>query len=60
METAAEVLAVIRTTSGAGERFEAQLKELHPYDVPEIVGYARWVEESVAYIQRGPQTSNSG
>lgn len=56
VETSAEVLAVFKTTSGAWERFESRLKELHPYDVPEIVAlrpeevnsaYARWVGESV-------------
>ena len=56
VETAAEVLAVFKTTAGAWPRFEARLRELHPYDVPEIValkpdqvseGYARWVGESV-------------
>jgi len=56
VETAAEVLAVFKTTAGAWGRFESRLQELHPYDVPEIValkpeqvseGYARWVGESV-------------
>lgn len=57
VETSAEVLAVFKTTRGAWERFEARLRELHPYDVPEIVAlkpeqasesYARWVGECVA------------
>ena len=56
VETAAEVLAVFKTTAGVWPRFESRLRELHPYDVPEIValkpekvaeGYARWVQESV-------------
>ena len=56
VETATEVLAVFKTTSGAWPRFESRLKELHPYEVPEIVavkpeqvseGYARWVTQSV-------------
>ncbi len=56
VETAAEVLAVFKTTAGAWTRLESRLRELHPYDVPEIValkpeqvseGYARWVGESV-------------
>jgi periplasmic divalent cation tolerance protein len=56
VETAAEVLAVFKTTSGAWPKFEARLKELYPYEVPEIVAlkpeqvteaYARWVGESV-------------
>lgn len=53
VEASGEVLALFKTTPGAWPRFEARLKELHPYDVPEIValrpeqvaaGYARWVE----------------
>jgi hypothetical protein len=41
----------------AWPRFESRLRELHPYDVPEIVAlkseqvaesYARWVAQSVA------------
>lgn len=56
VETSAEVLALFKTTPQAWPRFEARLRELHPYDVPEIVAlrpeqvaasYARWVEESV-------------
>ncbi len=56
VETAAEVLALFKTTPEAWARFESRLNELHPYDVPEIValrpeqvaeGYARWVGESV-------------
>ena len=56
VETSNEVLAVFKTTSAAYSNFEARLKELHPYDVPEIVavkaehvsaGYAAWVGDSV-------------
>ncbi|MGV3658662.1 MAG: divalent-cation tolerance protein CutA [Prosthecobacter sp.] len=56
VETAGEVLAIFKTTPEAWPRFEARLRELHPYDVPEIVAlrpeqvaesYARWVGESV-------------
>jgi len=52
VERAGEVLAVFKTTSGAWPAFENKLRELHPYDVPEIVAlrpeqvaesYARWV-----------------
>ncbi|WP_395745325.1 divalent-cation tolerance protein CutA [Prosthecobacter sp.] len=52
VETSAEVLAVFKTTREAWPRFERRLKELHPYEVPEIVAlrpeevgaeYARWV-----------------
>jgi periplasmic divalent cation tolerance protein len=54
VERAGEVLAVFKTTSEAWPEFEARLKELHPYDVPEIVAlrpeqvaesYAHWVIE---------------
>jgi periplasmic divalent cation tolerance protein len=57
VETSGEVLAVFKTTSAAYSNFEARLKQLHPYDVPEIVavkaehvsaGYAQWVGDSVA------------
>ena len=56
VETAAEVRAVFKTTSGAWPKFESRLRELQPYEAPEIValkpeqvseGYARWVGESV-------------
>jgi periplasmic divalent cation tolerance protein len=52
VERAGEVLAVFKTTSAAWPSFERRLRELHPYDVPEIVAlkpeqvaesYARWV-----------------
>lgn len=53
VERAGEVLAVFKTTAEAWSAFESQLRELHPYDVPEIVAlrpeqvaesYARWVK----------------
>jgi periplasmic divalent cation tolerance protein len=56
VETAAEVLAIFKTTASAWPRFEARLTELHPYDTPEIVaqravevngGYADWVMANV-------------
>jgi len=56
IETAAEVLAIFKTTPAAYPLFESRLQELHPYDVPEIVAlkpeqveeaYARWVGDSV-------------
>lgn len=52
VERAGEVLAVFKTTQEAWPAFEQRLRELHPYDVPEIVAlkpeqvaesYARWV-----------------
>ena len=56
VETAAEVLALFKTTSSALPRLESRLLELHPYDVPEILvlkpdqvaeSYARWIAKSV-------------
>ena len=37
METSQEVLAVIKTTAARYPALEKRLKELHPYEVPEIV-----------------------
>lgn len=54
IETSQEVLALMKTTEPTYAKLEARLKELHPYDVPEIVGvpvslvqpgYAQWVAE---------------
>lgn len=53
VERAGEVLAVIKTTRYS--ELEAALKELHPYEVPEILalpvkaglaGYLKWLGES--------------
>jgi periplasmic divalent cation tolerance protein len=55
VETAGEVIVIFKTTSSCRERFEQRLRELHPYEVPEIVAlqlshgspdYLRWVAES--------------
>ena len=55
VENAPEVMAILKTTTESYPRLEARLKELHPYELPEIVavspvgglpGYLRWVEES--------------
>jgi periplasmic divalent cation tolerance protein len=54
VESAEEVLGVMKTTAEAYAGLEAKIKELHPYDVPEIVAvpaervevqYAKWVGE---------------
>lgn len=54
VESAKEVLAFIKTTASAYPALETRLKELHPYQVPEILGvpvsqvhpaYAAWVRE---------------
>jgi periplasmic divalent cation tolerance protein len=57
VETATEILALFKTTTGAWARFETRLRELHPYEVPEIVAvapqqvsgpYAAWVRAETA------------
>lgn len=54
VEAATEVLAVFKTSVASWPAFELKLRELHPYDVPEIVAlkpeqvtesYRRWVNE---------------
>ncbi len=56
VESAAEVLAVIKTTCAGFEALQTRLLELHPYEVPEIIAlpaeralaaYAAWVGASV-------------
>ena len=51
-----EVLLIIKTSEQAYERLEARLREIHPYQVPEIValraervyeGYMEWLEGEV-------------
>src|SRR3954471_11729850 len=51
VESAEEVLAIMKTTAEACSRLETRLKKLHPYDVPEIIAvpvervaaaYAKW------------------
>jgi len=55
IETATEVLVLFKTTDEAYPRLEARLKEMHPYEVPEIVAvtpsgglpcYLEWVVDS--------------
>lgn len=52
----AEVLLVIKTRKARFEELERRVRELHPYDVPEVVGvgveavssdYGRFIEENV-------------
>jgi periplasmic divalent cation tolerance protein len=52
LETAAEVLAVIKTSAAAFPAFERELARLHPYEIPEIIAiepaavaenYASWL-----------------
>jgi periplasmic divalent cation tolerance protein len=55
IETAAEVMVVFKTNIDRYYRLEARLRELHSYEVPEIIAlpvkvgflpYLRWVDES--------------
>ena len=56
VETATEVLALIKTTRAAFDPLQSTLTALHPYDVPEILAlhpahvspaYAAWLRDSV-------------
>ena len=40
VETAAETLAIFKTTAAAFPAFEQALAEMHPYEVPEIIALA--------------------
>ena len=42
IESSAEVLGVFKTTDEQYPRLEARLKELHPYELPEIVAIQPW------------------
>jgi periplasmic divalent cation tolerance protein len=39
IETAAETLVLFKTTIGRYKTLEDKLRQLHPYDVPEIVAF---------------------
>lgn len=56
VETAGEVLAIIKTSSARFPDLERRIRELHSYDVPEILAlpviagsenYLQWVVESL-------------
>lgn len=55
VEEASEVMVILKTTSERFEQLQAKLRELHPYEVPEIIAwplsrglpeYLRWVGEN--------------
>ncbi|MCX6966573.1 MAG: divalent-cation tolerance protein CutA [Verrucomicrobia bacterium] len=55
IESSSEVMAFFKTTEEQYKRFETRLKELHPYEVPEIIAlqpanglpaYLEWVAEN--------------
>ena len=56
VETATEVLALIKSTTWKYQLLEARIRSMHPYEVPEIISiridaghtdYLRWIEQSV-------------
>jgi periplasmic divalent cation tolerance protein len=56
IETSAEVIVIFKTTAASADRAQARLRELHPYEVPEILRlpvadgwppYLDWVREQV-------------
>ena len=56
IESSAEVLAIFKTTEEGYPRLEARLKELHPYELPEITAiqpsnglpaYLEWIAANV-------------
>jgi periplasmic divalent cation tolerance protein len=56
IETCNEVLVLIKSTTWKYQLLEARIRELHPYEVPEIISiridsgntdYLRWIEQSV-------------
>lgn len=56
IEMEPEIPAILKTTRTAFPKLEAELRELHPYEVPEIVGlpievgsapYLAWIREQV-------------
>ena len=55
IESGNEVFAILKTTHGRYQQLEQRLRELHPYEVPEIVAiqirdglpaYLNWIVES--------------
>jgi periplasmic divalent cation tolerance protein len=60
IETSAEVLVVFKTTAALYPKLESRIRELHSYEVPEIIAlrvadgltdYLRWVGESCANLE---------
>jgi periplasmic divalent cation tolerance protein len=56
MKWSEEVLLLVKTTEGKYAELQSRVKELHSYDVPEIVavkieagleGYLKWIAQSV-------------
>lgn len=56
IESASEVLVLIKTSTWTYDRLEARLRELHPYEVPEVIAlriqtgssaYLNWLEQAM-------------
>ena len=59
VEQSAEVLAIFKLTAARFAEFSSRLRQLHPYDVPEIIrldvvegspDYLRWIGESCSRV----------
>ena len=59
VEQGAEVLGIFKLTAARFDEFSKRLRQLHPYDVPEIIqlnivegstDYLRWISESCSRI----------
>lgn len=59
VETAQETLVLFKTTVDCSAQAESRIKELHSYDVPEIIAvniqsglpaYLQWLKESCAQV----------
>ncbi|MCA8952424.1 MAG: divalent-cation tolerance protein CutA [Planctomycetes bacterium] len=57
VESAEEMLLVVKTTAAAAPKLRARIVELHPYDVPEVLelpvagglpAYLQWLGDAVA------------
>jgi len=68
MQSASEVLALMKTTASAYPALEARLNELHPYEVPEIIAvpvqsgspaYVNWVEALCSQPARSAEETAS-
>jgi periplasmic divalent cation tolerance protein len=63
VEQAREWYCHLKTTAGASAELSRRIRELHPYEVPEIIviaikdgdaGYLRWIAETVRPSQAVP------
>lgn len=68
LETASEWFCHLKTSGARAGALTARIRELHSYDVPEIVAlpivagdpeYLRWIEESVAVTPAPPPPSGT-